>query len=371
MRTDLFDYDLPRHLIATDPPAERGGSRLMVIDRARPGRFDQTCFDGLDGYLHPGDLLVVNDTRVMNARLSGVRMATGAEVEVLLLERADGVTGTATGAGDAWTVLARPAKKFRTGERFRFGTVPETVEATVTGEGPDGERTLVFATDDLTTLLAGIGSVPLPPYIVQRRRELERPATIDADTVRYQTVYAREPGSVAAPTAGLHFTQAHLDRLKAAGVATAPVTLHVGAGTFRTVEADDLDDHPMHRERYDIPAATADLIDRTRAAGGRVVAVGTTVCRTLEAAARAVGGATRGDGPGLVKAGPGSTDILIAPGHRFAVVDALITNFHLPRSTLMALVSALAGLDDIMAAYAAAIAGEFRFFSYGDAMLIV
>ncbi|MDR2260646.1 MAG: tRNA preQ1(34) S-adenosylmethionine ribosyltransferase-isomerase QueA [Azoarcus sp.] len=332
---DDFDYELPPGLIAQTPLAERGASRLLVAGR----EFMDCRFADLPEIVRPGDLLVFNDTRVLHARLFGVKDSGGA-VEVLLERplgphealaqvRASRSPGTGAilrlaGAFDV-TVLGRA------GEFFRLGF-------------PPGE--------DLVTLLERHGKLPLPPYI---RRE-----AVDADEMRYQTVYARAPGSVAAPTAGLHFDQGMLDALAACGARFAWLTLHVGAGTFQPVRVRDLAGHRMHSERYVIPAATVEAIAATHVAGGRVIAVGTTSMRALEAAAR----------DGELAAGGGETDIFILPGFRFRVVDALVTNFHLPRSTLLMLVSAFAGRDTIRRAYAHAIERKYRFFSYGDAMFL-
>ena len=335
MRVADFDFDLPPELIAQFPPAVRGGSRLLHVDAA--GRLADREFRDLPVLLRADDLLVMNDTRVIKARLFGQK-ASGGRVELLV----DRVT-------DEHEALAfiRASHAPKPGSTIRLAD--------------DAEIDVLDRQDDLTRLrfprpvlevLERLGRLPLPPYI-------EHVPTADDET-RYQTVYANEPGAVAAPTAGLHFDDAMLDALKAAGIRTARVTLHVGAGTFQPVRVDDIAEHRMHSERYTIPQATVDAIDETRARGGRVVAVGTTSLRALEAAAQS----------GTLHAGSGETDIFITPGYRFKVVDALVTNFHLPKSTLLMLVSAFAGVDAIRAAYAHAIRERYRFFSYGDAMFL-
>ncbi|WP_324779126.1 tRNA preQ1(34) S-adenosylmethionine ribosyltransferase-isomerase QueA [Thiobacillus sedimenti] len=335
MRVADFDFDLPPDLIAQFPPAERGGSRLLHVDAA--GALHDRMFRDLPALLRPDDLLVMNDTRVIKARLFGHK-DSGGKVE-LLVER---VTGE-------FEVLAfiRASHAPKPGSRIDLA---------------DDEAVEVLARqDDLTRLrfarpvlevLDRLGRLPLPPYI-------EHTPTAD-DEARYQTVYANEPGAVAAPTAGLHFDEAMLATLRKQGIRTAQITLHVGAGTFQPVRVEHVADHRMHSERYTIPQATADAIDETHARGGRVVAVGTTSLRALEAAAQS----------GKLHAGSGETDIFITPGYAFRAVDALITNFHLPKSTLLMLVSAFAGVDTIRAAYAHAIRERYRFFSYGDAMFL-
>lgn len=335
MRVADFDFDLPSELIAQFPPAERGGSRLLHVDAT--GKLADRLFRDLPALLRPDDLLVMNDTRVIKARLFGTK-DSGGKVE-LLVERI-------TGEFEALAFI-RASHAPKPGSRIQLA---------------DDEAIDVLAKqDDLTQLrfvrpvldvLDRLGRLPLPPYI-------EHTPT-DDDEARYQTVYANEPGAVAAPTAGLHFDAAMLDTLRRQGIRTAQVTLHVGAGTFQPVRVDDVADHRMHSERYTIPQATVDAIHATRARDGRVVAVGTTSLRALEAAAQT----------GELHAGSNETDIFITPGYRFAVVDALITNFHLPKSTLLMLVSAFAGVDAIRAAYAHAIRERYRFFSYGDAMFL-
>ncbi len=338
MLTSDFDFDLPADRIAERPVA-RGESRLFCPDRSGPERHGRIA--DLPALLGAGDLLVVNDTRVIPARLFGRRRETGGRVELLLT--------TKTGACE-WLCLARP------GRRARPGTVIELdggLEAAVEGRARGGLFRIRFA-EEIEPHLDSIGHVPLPPYI----KRADEPA----DRTSYQTVYARQPGSIAAPTAGLHFTEEILERIRARGVGVAAVTLRVGIGTFKPITAELVHEHVMDRESYEIPTATADALRATRAGGGRVVAVGTTVVRALEAAAIEKGG--------TLAAGPGSTDLFIRPGFRFQVVDRLLTNFHLPRSSLLILVSAFAGRERILEAYREAIDAGYRFYSYGDAMLI-
>jgi S-adenosylmethionine:tRNA ribosyltransferase-isomerase len=364
LRTDLLDYHLPRELIAAEPAARREDSRLLVLDRAS-GAITHRAFSDIGGHLRPGDLLVVNDSRVIPARIHGRRLATGGAVEFLLLERVAPPPGEAA-AGDRWVVLCRPAKKLKPGEQVYFAN--KRLEARVVHYRGEGEREVEFSVPDALPWLDGLGEMPLPPYIIQRRREMHlagadpKTLLLPADHERYQTVYAREPGSVAAPTAGLHFSPELLARLAAAGVERAAVTLHVGPGTFRPVETDDTDRHAMHAERFTVPPETADAVNRARREGRRVVAVGTTSVRTLESAC---------GGDDAVAPGSRETRLMIAPDHRFRAVDALLTNFHLPRSTLLMLVFAFAGRERVLAAYEEAIRERYRFYSYGDAMLIV
>jgi S-adenosylmethionine:tRNA ribosyltransferase-isomerase len=340
MKVDDFSFDLPRDLIADRPARPRDAARLLVV---REGALEDRIVRDLPALLAPGDLLVLNDTKVIPARLRGVRGA--AKIEALLIEPAGGAR---------WTVLARPAKKLRPGDRIDFA--PDfTAQVMARGEG--GEVLLEFDRTDaeLMDALNAHGETPLPPYI-------SRPHGADtADRADYQTVYAREPGAVAAPTAGLHFTPELLAALEARGIGRATVTLHVGAGTFLPVVAEDTEQHRMHAERGIVAEEAAAQINAVRAAGGRIVAVGTTALRLLESAA---------DESGRVARFSGSTDIFITPGYRFRAVDALMTNFHLPRSTLFMLVAAFAGLARMRAAYAHAIAGRYRFYSYGDASLL-
>lgn len=340
LTVDDFDFPLPPELIAQHPAAERRGSRLLHLCGQRP--VDRK-FAELPTLLAPGDLLVFNDTKVIKARFFGIK-ETGGQVEIMLERIVD--------ARHAICQI-RASKAPKTGCLLRLA---DAFTARMSGRaGTDGDffALELVDRDNFWELAETYGKLPLPPYIAH-------PAE-GADETRYQTVYAREPGAVAAPTAGLHFDEAMLATLRAQGVGTAFVTLHVGAGTYRPVRVDKIADHRMHSERYEVPAATAAAIATTRAAGGRIVAVGTTSLRTLESAAA---------DDGSVNAGSGETDIFITPGYRFKVVDRLITNFHLPKSTLMMLVSAFAGYDAIRTAYAHAVAERYRFFSYGDAMLL-
>ncbi len=347
MRAADFDFVLPPELIAARPIEPRDAARLLVVDRAT-GAITDRIFRDLPDLLEPGDLLVGNDAKVIPARLHGRRADTGGAVEVFLL-RAEGAR--------RWRALVNPGRRLRPGVRVAFeggascvvAEVLETGERLVDFEGAAGAEL------DVLAFAERIGAVPLPPYL---RREADA-----ADRTDYQTVYARVPGAVAAPTAGLHVTPDVLARLAARGVGFASVTLDVGPGTFRPVTVDDLDDHLMDEETYEVPAATAEAIARTKAAGRRVVALGTTVVRTLEAAAA-------NDDAGRVPAGRGATRLFVKPGHRFRVIDALVTNFHLPKSTLLVLVSAFGGSDLVRRAYVHAVSSRYRFYSYGDAMLI-
>jgi len=348
MRVDLFDFDLPEHRIALRPARPRDAARLLFV---RPGEQlqDRGVLD-LPGLLDPGDLLVFNDTRVIPAALAGTRAARaeggGGDValDVNLHKRA---------GPDAWRAFVRPARRLRVGDRIAF----DGVSAEVAGKGEGGEALLRFdrAGPDLDAAIAAAGAPPLPPYIARKR------APDAADAQDYQTLYAARDGSVAAPTAGLHFTDRLFEALAARGIQTAWLTLHVGAGTFLPVKAEDTEGHVMHSEIYEVPPAAAEAVAAARARGARVVPVGTTALRTLEAAA---------DGAGGVRAGPGETDIFITPGYRFRVADALWTNFHLPRSTLFMLVCAMSGIDAMQAAYAHAVRSGYRFYSYGDACLL-
>ncbi len=364
MKTDLFDYELPRELIAAHPPARREDARLLVVDRATGGLSHRAITD-LTTLLRPTDLLVVNDSRVMPARLHVRRVTTGALVELLLLERLRPTDTVAWADTDTWRVMARPARKLKVGEDIELPAGGP--RGRVLGEPTASERDIAFATADILPWLEKLGEIPLPPYIVQRRRETEsnEAHAIRFDTAedreRYQTVYAAAPGSVAAPTAGLHFSNELLAKLEAMGVQRAAVTLHVGAGTFKPVETEDVSDHVMHSERFVISPETAAMVNAARAAGRRVVAVGTTAVRSLESAA---------DDQGVVIFGEYETRLMITPGYSFKAVDALLTNFHLPKSTLLMLVSAFAGREHVLAAYHEAVKEKYRFFSYGDAMLI-
>lgn len=379
MRTELFDYELPRELIAAEPAERREEARLLVLHRGEPPRFEHRRFSDIGDYLRPGDLLVVNDSRVLRARLRGVRAATGGQVELLLLERGGAAAPPSATTCDTWTALARPARRMRTGEELLFGTGRDDfpggpLRARVTGEGEAGLRIVEFDTPDLLPWLDRLGEIPLPPYIEQRRKEMAAAGLLPRvdDAVRYQTVYARSPGSVAAPTAGLHFTPELLARLRERGIQSVPVTLHVGPGTFKPVETETITEHPMHSERYSISPEAAEAVNRARREGRRVVVVGTTSVRALESAALDAATDAAGEsGAGELRPGDYETRLMIAPGYRFRIVDALLTNFHLPRSTLLMLVSALATREAVLAAYAEAVRERYRFYSYGDAMLIV
>jgi S-adenosylmethionine:tRNA ribosyltransferase-isomerase len=343
-----FDYDLPPRLIAQRPLDRRDRSRMLVLGRER-GALDHRRFADLPRLLDPGDLLVLNDTRVLPARLVG-RKSSGGRVELLLLEPAEVETG-----GESWRCWLKASRKTAVGTALKF---EGNLEGRVLGR-QDQEWTVRFesAGGPVRDSLRRAGRMPLPPYI--RRAEGEKPPV--NDRLRYQTIYARNDGAVAAPTAGLHFTAPVLNRLAERGVGTAFLTLHVGPGTFEPIRVTRVEEHRMHAERFRIPSATVEAIAATREAGGRVFAVGTTVVRTLEA--RAVG-------KGRVREGGGLCDLFIHPGHRFRVVDGMLTNFHLPRSTLLMLVSAFAGRERVLAAYREAVKREYRFYSYGDAMLV-
>ena len=341
MKTSDFYYDLPKELIAQTPAEPRDSSRLLVLDRQSGETVHKHFFDIID-YLDEGDLLVCNDSRVLPARIYGIKEPTGARVEFLLLKQI---------SGNRWETLCKPGKKAKEGARFSFGD--GLLYATVTEVKDDGNRVVDFECDEnFFSTLDKIGQMPLPPYITE---ELE-------DKERYQTVYSHELGSAAAPTAGLHFTTELMDKIKAKGVNIAYVTLHVGLGTFRPVKVDDVTKHKMHSEHYEVPEETAELIKKTKQSGKRVIAVGTTSCRTLESVA-----AEHGE----VVPCEGFTEIFIYPGFEFKVLDGLITNFHLPESTLIMLVSAFAGYDNIMNAYKTAVKERYRFFSFGDAMCIL
>ena len=339
MKTSDFYYDLPENLIAQTPVEPRNASRLMVLDQAT-GEVAHTVFSSLFDYLNEGDTLILNNTRVLPARIYGIKEDTGARVEFLLLKNL---------GGNMWESLAGPGRKAKAGTSFRFS---ERLSCDVLESTPEGNRIIKFNCDgEFYSLLDEVGQMPLPHYITEELRDKER----------YQTVYSTELGSAAAPTAGLHFTDEMLEELKSKGINIGYVTLHVGLGTFRPVKADDIKDHKMHSEHYMIPADTAKLINTTKINGGRVICVGTTSCRTLESAATA---------HGCIKECNGDTDIFIYPGYNFKCMDALITNFHLPESTLIMLVSAFAGYDNTMNAYKTAVAEQYRFFSFGDAMFI-
>ncbi len=341
MKTSDFYYDLPEELIAQDPLKDRSGSRLMVLDK-ESGEIEHKIFKDITGYLKAGDCLVINDTKVIPARLHGVKEETGGHIEVLLLKRK---------SDNVWETLVRPGKKARPGAKISFGD--GLLKAEVLDVVEEGNRLIKFEFDGIfEEVLDQLGEMPLPPYITHK---LE-------DKNRYQTVYAKHEGSAAAPTAGLHFTQELLKEIQDKGVKIARVTLHVGLGTFRPVKVNDVHDHHMHSEFYMISEEAANLINETKRQGGRVISVGTTSTRTLESVA---------DENGFVKSTSGWTEIFIYPGYKFKCIDALITNFHLPESTLLMLVSALAGKEHIMKAYEEAVKAKYRFFSFGDAMFIV
>lgn len=339
-KTDFY-FDLPQELIAQDPLEDRSASRLLVLNKDT-GAVEHHRFQEITNYLRPGDCLVLNNTKVIPARLLGVKEDTGAAIEVLLLKRH---------GNDVWETLVKPGKKARPGTKIVFGE--GALRAEVLEVVEEGNRLIQFSYEGIfEEVLDRLGEMPLPPYITHKLQ----------DKNRYQTVYAKYEGSAAAPTAGLHFTEKLLEEIRAMGVETAFVTLHVGLGTFRPVKAENLSDHHMHSEHYEITEETADIINRTKENGGRVFCVGTTSCRTIESAA---------DADGRVQAGCGDTEIFIYPGYRFKVLDCLITNFHLPESTLVMLVSALAGRENVLAAYREAVEERYRFFSFGDAMLII
>lgn len=340
LRKSDFSFELPEELIAQDPLEDRSSSRLLVLDK-ETGAVTHHIFREIGDYLRPGDCLVLNDTKVIPARLLGVKEETGAHVEVLLLKRRQ---------GDVWETLVKPGKKCKPGARLAFGDGLLRAEVLETEE--EGNRLIRFLYEGIfEEILDRLGEMPLPPYITHKL----------ADRNRYQTVYAKYEGSAAAPTAGLHFTEELLGRIAEKGVDIVFVTLHVGLGTFRPVKEENILDHHMHSEYYRISAEAAEKINAAKAAGGRVVCVGTTACRTVESAA---------DEGGRVLPGSADTDIFIYPGYRFKVLDALITNFHLPESTLVMLVSALAGRENVLNAYREAVRERYRFFSFGDAMFI-
>ncbi len=340
MKTSDFYFDLPQELIAQDPLEDRSSSRLLVLNKDT-GAIEHHIFKEITDYLNLGDCLVINDTKVIPARLYGNKIGTDAKIELLLLKRKE---------NDIWETLVKPGKKAKPGSKISFGGGLLTGEVLDVVE--EGNRLIRFTYNGIfEEILDVLGQMPLPPYITHQLK----------DKNRYQTVYAKHDGSAAAPTAGLHFTPELLAILKEKGVKIAHVTLHVGLGTFRPVKVEDVTQHHMHSEFYSIEESQAKLINDTKAAGGRIISVGTTSCRTLESAS--------GEN-GIVKAGSGWTDIFIYPGYRFKVLDCLITNFHLPESTLLMLVSALAGKEHILNAYETAVQERYRFFSFGDAMLI-
>ena len=341
MKTSDFYYDLPKELIAQDPLEDRSSSRLLVLHR-KSGRVEHRVFTDIVEYLKPGDCLVRNNTKVIPARLYGTRVDTGATIELLLLKRME---------NDVWETLVKPGKKARQGAVISFG------DGILTGEiidvKEDGNRLIQFRYEGIfEEILDQLGQMPLPPYITHTLK----------DKNRYQTVYAKYEGSAAAPTAGLHFTEELFQKLEEKGVLVANVTLHVGLGTFRPVKVDDVSKHHMHTEFYQVTKEEADKINKAKQAGGRIVCVGTTSCRTIESAA---------DENGVLKPGHGDTDIFIYAGYSFKMMDVLITNFHLPESTLLMLVSALAGKEQVMRVYEEAVQERYRFFSFGDAMIIL
>ncbi len=340
MNVSDFDYELPQELIAQDPLEDRSSSRLMILDK-KTGELRHDVFYHIVDELRPGDCLVINDTRVIPARLYGEKEGTGAGIEVLLLKRKE---------NDIWETLVKPGKKAKPGTVISFGG--GRLKGEIVDVVDDGNRLIRFIYDGIfEEVLDELGQMPLPPYITHPLQ----------DRNRYQTVYATHDGSAAAPTAGLHFTEKLLQQIEDRGVTIARVTLHVGLGTFRPVKVENVQDHHMHSEYYQVDEKAAEQINRAKREGHRVIAVGTTSCRTLESAA---------DDQGVVHAASGWTEIFIYPGYRFKVIDALITNFHLPQSTLLMLVSALAGREHVLAAYAEAVKQRYRFFSFGDAMFI-
>ena len=340
MKVSDFDFYLPEELIAQHPLEKRDSSRLMILDK-KTGVIKHKYFHDVIEYLNEGDTLVLNNTRVMPARLIGEKEETGGKIEFLLLKRIQ---------GDKWECLAKPGKRAKVGQRFTFGEGKLKCEVVDIVE--EGNRIIEFSYDGIfEQVLDELGEMPLPPYITEKLDDRER----------YQTVYSKEKGSAAAPTAGLHFTNELLEEIKSKGVNIAYLTLHVGLGTFRPVKVDDIDEHIMHSEYYQLDKENADIINETKKRGNRIIAVGTTSTRTLE---------TIGDENGFVREQSGWTDIFIYPGYKYKVIDELITNFHLPESTLIMLVSALAGKENVMNAYNTAVDEKYRFFSFGDSMLI-
>lgn len=341
MNVKDFNFELPQELIAQDPLEDRSASRLLVLDQVT-GEIEHKIFRDITSYMKKGDCLVINDTKVIPARLFGVKEGTEAKIEVLLLKRKE---------NDIWETLVKPGKKAKVGTVITFGD--GLLTGTVVDVVEEGNRLIQFSYEGIfEEILDQLGQMPLPPYITHQLK----------DKNRYQTVYAKHDGSAAAPTAGLHFTKELLQKIEDMGVSIAHVTLHVGLGTFRPVKVDDILDHHMHSEFYIVEEEEAKKVNDTKQAGGRIICVGTTSCRTVESA-------TGEDG--ILKAGSGWTEIFIYPGYRFKILDALITNFHLPESTLVMLVSALAGRDHVLHAYEEAIKERYRFFSFGDAMLIM
>ena len=341
MKTSDFYYDLPEELIAQDPLEDRTASRLLVLDR-KTGAVKHKIFSDVIDYLNKGDCLVINNTRVIPARLIGEKEGTGGKVEVLLLKRR---------ANDVWETLVKPGKKLKPGAKITFGD--GRLRAEVLEVVEEGNRLVKFYYEGIfEEILDSLGEMPLPPYITHKLEDKEM----------YQTVYAKFDGSAAAPTAGLHFTKELLNKIEEKGIKIASITLHVGLGTFRPVKVDDVNNHHMHTEWYEVNAEAADIINETKRNGGRVICVGTTSCRTIESVA---------DEKGYMKAKTGETDIFIYPGYKFKVMDGLITNFHLPESTLVMLVSAFAGKENVLAVYETAVKERYRFFSFGDAMILI
>lgn len=340
MKKEDFYFKLPEELIAQDPLEDRSASRLLVLDK-ESGKIEHRMFRDIKAYLKPGDCLVINDTKVIPARLIGSKIGTDAKIEILLLKRKE---------NDIWETLVKPGKKAKPGTVIRFGD--GILKGTVVDVVEEGNRLIQFSYEGIfEEILDQLGQMPLPPYITHQLK----------DKNRYQTVYAKHEGSAAAPTAGLHFTKELLQEIKDRGVKIAHVTLHVGLGTFRPVKVENVLDHHMHSEFYVVEESEAEKINSTKREGGRVICVGTTSCRTIESAS---------DENGVLKAGSGWTDIFIYPGYQFKILDCLITNFHLPESTLVMLVSALAGREHVLAAYEEAVKERYRFFSFGDAMFI-
>lgn len=340
LKSDFY-FDLPQELIAQDPLEDRSSSRLLKLDK-KTGEIEHHVFKEVPSFLRPGDCLVLNNTKVIPARLYGIKEDTGATIEVLLLKRKE---------NDMWETLVKPGKKMKIGAKVVFGD--GLLKAEVIDIMEEGNRLIQFSYEGIfEEVLDALGEMPLPPYITHKLQ----------DKNRYQTVYAKYEGSAAAPTAGLHFTKELLEQIQAMGVKIAPVTLHVGLGTFRPVKEENLINHHMHSEYYEITKESADLINETKKNGGRIICVGTTSCRTIESAA---------DESGFVHPGCANTEIFIYPGYRFKVLDGLITNFHLPESTLIMLVSALAGREHVLHAYEIAVKERYRFFSFGDAMIII
>ena len=341
MKTSDFYYDLPEELIAQDPLEDRTASRLLVLNR-ETGAIEHKIFSDVIDYLNKGDCLVINNTRVIPARLIGEKEGTGGKVEVLLLKRR---------ANDVWETLVKPGKKLKPGAKITFGD--GRLRAEVLEVVEEGNRLVKFCYEGIfEEILDSLGEMPLPPYITHKLEDKEM----------YQTVYAKFDGSAAAPTAGLHFTKELLNKIEEKGIKIASITLHVGLGTFRPVKVDDVNNHHMHTEWYEVNAEAAEIINETKRNGGRVICVGTTSCRTIESVA---------DENGYMKAKTGETDIFIYPGYKFKIMDGLITNFHLPESTLVMLVSAFAGKENVLSAYETAVKEKYRFFSFGDAMILI